>query len=53
MLSYDERRRLGALETWIRVEDPKFADGLRNGEPHPPREYRFWRLRRRLDRPSR
>ena len=40
MLSHHERRRLGQLETWLHIEDPKFAEGLRCGDPHPPREYR-------------
>jgi hypothetical protein len=42
MLSHDERRRLGSIETWARIDDPEFADGLAFGKPHPPREYRRW-----------
>jgi hypothetical protein len=42
MLSYDERRSLGSIETWARIDDPDFADGLAFGRPHPPREYRRW-----------
>ncbi len=42
MLSYDERRRLGHIETWLRIDDPNFAEGIRAGLPHAPREYRRW-----------
>jgi DUF3040 family protein len=42
MLSYDERRRLGHIETWLRIEDPSFAEGIRAGLPCAPREYRRW-----------
>jgi hypothetical protein len=42
MLSYDERRRLGHIETWLRIEDPDFAEGIRAGLPRAPREYRRW-----------
>jgi hypothetical protein len=42
MLSYDERRRLGHIETWLRIDDPNFAEGIRAGLPRAPREYRRW-----------
>jgi hypothetical protein len=42
MLSYDERRRLGHIETWLRIDDPNFAEGIRAGAPRAPREYRRW-----------
>jgi Protein of unknown function (DUF3040) len=42
MLSYDERRRLGHIETWLRIDDPNFAEGMRAGLPRAPREYRRW-----------
>lgn len=42
MLDHDERRRLGHIETWLQIDDPTFADGLRRGQPHAPREYRRW-----------
>jgi uncharacterized membrane protein HdeD (DUF308 family) len=42
MLSYDERRRLGHIETWLRIDDPNFAEGMRAGLPRAPREYRLW-----------
>jgi Protein of unknown function (DUF3040) len=42
MLSYDERRRLGHIETWLRIDDPNFAEGIRAGLPKAPREYRRW-----------
>jgi hypothetical protein len=42
MLSYDERRRLGHIETWLRIDDPEFAEGIRAGLPRAPREYRRW-----------
>jgi Protein of unknown function (DUF3040) len=34
------RRVLADLEAATRREDPGFADGLRDGRPVPPREYR-------------
>lgn len=40
MLSQDDRQRLQAIEMALRAEDPQFADALRVGRPHPPREYR-------------
>lgn len=43
MLSQGDRQRLQAIEMALRAEDPQFAEALRTGRPHPPREYR-WRL---------
>lgn len=42
MLDHDERRQLGHIETWLRIGDPAFAEGLRTGQPRRPREYRRW-----------
>lgn len=40
MLSQGDRQRLRAIEMALRAEDPQFAEALRAGRPHPPREYR-------------
>lgn len=40
-LAADRRRRvLAELEAATRRQDPWFSDGLRDGRPVPPREYR-------------
>lgn len=45
MLKPSERRDLELIAADERAADEWFADGLRYGRPHPPREYR---RRRRL-----
>lgn len=45
MLKPSERRDLELIAADERAADAWFADGLRYGQPHPPREYR---RRRRL-----
>lgn len=44
MLNSDERRALAGLEATVLHDDRRFADGLRDGRPKAPREFR-WRLR--------
>ena len=38
-LTWRERERLDELERLTTAEDPKFAQGLAKGTPHPPSEY--------------
>jgi hypothetical protein len=42
MLSYDDERRLKGIEWTMSLSDPRFANGLREGKPCPPRGDRRW-----------
>jgi Flp pilus assembly protein TadB len=40
MLSERDRQVLDSIEADLSAVDQRFADGMRSGRPHPPREYR-------------
>jgi hypothetical protein len=40
VLSHDQERQLELIGAQIHIEDPRFAEGLTNGRPHRPRQYR-------------
>jgi hypothetical protein len=45
MLSRNERDRLESIGRTLDADDPGLAKAIRDGRPHPPREYRAARRR--------
>jgi hypothetical protein len=42
VLSHEQERALELIGAQTSIEDPRFADGLTEGRPRRPRQYRAW-----------